>query len=149
MKTGKVNRPSAVSLELIAASGGEGIQVMAKICQKVLDGFGIPAEWAQSIAVQIFKGKGDIRNCSCYRAVKLLEHGMKVVERVFEKRFCRIVYVDEMQLGSMSERGAIDVVFILRRMQEKYHAKGKKSHMCYVDLDKALDRVIKMKMHDF
>ena len=40
------------------------------------------------------QGLNDIRNCSCHGAVKLLEHRMKVVERVFEKRFCRIVYVD-------------------------------------------------------
>ena len=51
----------------------------------------MPAEWALCIVVQIAKGKGDIRNHSCYGAVKLLEHGMKVVERVLEKRFCRIV----------------------------------------------------------
>ena len=76
-----------MSLELIAASGGVGIQVMAEICQKVLDGFGMPFEWALSIVATIFKGKGDIRNCSCYRAVKLFEHCMKVVERVLEKGF--------------------------------------------------------------
>ena len=87
MKTGKIHGPSEVSLELIAASGGVGIQVMAEICQKVLDGFGIPAEWALSIVAPIFKGKGDIRNCSCYRAVKFLEHGMKVVESVMKKSF--------------------------------------------------------------
>ena len=80
MKTGKDPEPSIVSLELIAASGGVGIQVMTEICQKVLNGFGIPAELALSIVVPIFKGKGDTRNC-CYRAVKLLEYGMKVVER--------------------------------------------------------------------
>ena len=39
MKTGKAHGPSEVSLELIAASGGVGIQVMAEICQKVLDRF--------------------------------------------------------------------------------------------------------------
>ena len=32
-------------------------------------------------------------------AVKLHEHGMKVVERMLEKRLCRIVFVDEMQFG--------------------------------------------------
>ena len=58
---------------------------MAEICQKVLDGLGIPAEWAVSIVVPIVKGKGDIRNCN--GAVKLLEHGMKVVESVLEKEF--------------------------------------------------------------
>ena len=56
-------------------------------------------EWALSIVVLIFNGKGDTRNCSCYRAVKLLEYGMKVVERVLEKRLHRIVSVDEMQFG--------------------------------------------------
>ena len=48
MKTEKVLGPSEVSLELIAASGGVEIQVMAEICQKVLDGFAMPAEWAVS-----------------------------------------------------------------------------------------------------
>ena len=115
--------------------------MLAKICQKVLHGFGITAEWALSIMVPIFMGKGDIRNCSCYGAVKLLEHGMKVEERVFEKRLSRIVSVDEMQFGFMPERGAIDAVFILRRMQEEYHAKGEKFYMCIVDLEKVFDRV--------
>ena len=35
--------------------------------------------------------------------VKVFEHGMKVVERVLEKRLNRIVSVDKMQLGFMPE----------------------------------------------
>ena len=66
MKTGTAPAPSEVSLELIAACGGVGIQVMAEICQKVLDGFGMPADWALSIVVQIFKMNCDIRICSRY-----------------------------------------------------------------------------------
>ena len=41
----------------------------------------------------------------------------------------------------MPERGTNAAVFILRRMQEEYHAKGKKSYMCFADLEKTLDRV--------
>ena len=37
------------------------------------------------ILVPVIMGNGDIRNCRCYGAVKLLEHGMKVVERVLGK----------------------------------------------------------------
>ena len=40
----------------------------------------MPVEWALSIVVPIFKGKGDIRNCGYYRSEKLLEHGMKVLK---------------------------------------------------------------------
>ena len=92
----------------------------------------MPAELALSIVVPIFKVKGDIRDCRCYIAVKLLEHGMKVVERVLEKRLCRIVYVDEMQFGFMPEKGTVVAVFILCLyiyiylfvfiLQEEYHA---------------------------
>ena len=32
----------------------------------MVDGFGMPVEWALSIVVPIFKWKGNIRNCSCY-----------------------------------------------------------------------------------
>ena len=67
---------------------------MAEICYKFFDGFGMPAEWALGIVVPIFKGKGDNMNCSCYGAVKLLKHGMKVVKRVFGKRLSRIVSAD-------------------------------------------------------
>ena len=103
----------------------------------------MPVEWALSVMVPIFKRKGDNRKCSCHRAVKPLEHEMKLVGRVLEKRLCRVVSVDKMQLGFMTERGAIDAVFILSRMQEGYHAKGKKLYMCFGDLWKALDRVLR------
>ena len=73
--------------------------------------------------------------------MKQLEHGVKVVERVFEKRLHIIVSVGNIQFGFMPERGTIDPIFILRRMQDEYHAKGKK--LCFVDLEKAFDRVPK------
>ena len=56
-------------------------------------------------------------------------------------RLCRIVNVNEMQLSFMSERLTIDAVFILRRMQGEYHAKGEELYVCIVDLEKAFDRV--------
>ena len=57
--------------------------------------------------VPIFNRKVDIWNCSCYGAVKLLEHGIKVVERVLGERLFRLVNVSKMHFGFMSERGAI------------------------------------------
>ena len=63
----------------------------------------MPVEWALSIMDLIYKRKGDIWNCSCYRAEKCFEHGMKVVKMIFEKRLCGIVTVDEMKFGFMPE----------------------------------------------
>ena len=49
--------------------------------------------------------------------------------------------VDDVQFGFMPERGTIVAVFILRWMQEEYHATGKKLYICFVDLEKAFDIV--------
>jgi hypothetical protein len=130
-----------VSVEMIAASGEIGIGVMVELCQGVLDGRGMPDEWALSVVIPIFKGKGDTMSCGAYRGVKLLEHAMKIVERVLEKRMRSMVKVDEMQFGFMPGKGTIDAVFILRRLQEEYRDKEKKLYMCFVDLEKAFDRV--------
>ena len=75
MKTGKSLGPSEISLKLIAASGGVGNQLMAEICQAVLDGFGMPVEWTFSIVLPICKGEGDIRNRNCCRAQSFLSMG--------------------------------------------------------------------------
>ena len=74
-----------------------------------------------------------------YGGDKLLEHAMKIVEKVLEKRLRKIVTIDDMQFGFMSGKGTIDAVFILRQIQDEYLAKQKKLCMCFVDLEKAFD----------
>ena len=41
----------------------------------------------------------------------------------------------------MPGKGTVDVIFIVRRMQEEYQKKDKKLYMCFVDMEKAFDRV--------
>ena len=71
---------------MINTSEKVGIDVMMKLCQRLLDGKEMPKDWKTSVIVPIYKGKAYVMNCSTYR-VKLLEHGMKIVERVLELKF--------------------------------------------------------------
>ena len=68
-------------------------------------------------------------NFGGYKGVKLLEHAMKIVETLLERRMRLMVKVDEMQFGFMPGKGTIDAVFILRRLQEEYLDKEKKLYM--------------------
>ena len=86
MKVGKAAGPLEVSVEMIAASREIGIVVMVELCQGGLDGRGMPDELALSVVVPIFKGKWDAMSCGAYRGVKLIEHAMKIVEKVLERR---------------------------------------------------------------
>ena len=56
----------------------------------------IPREWKLSTIISIFKDKGDPMECGSYIAVKLLGHGMKVLEGVLEKRLRQKVKIDDM-----------------------------------------------------
>ena len=58
--------------------------------------------------------------------MKVLEHAMKIVEKVLEIRLRHMVKLDEMQFGFIPGKGTIDAVFILRRLQEDYLDKDKK-----------------------
>ena len=80
-------------------------------------------------------------SCGSYRGVKLLEYAMKIVEMVLERRIRKLVNLNEMQFGLMPGKGTMDAIFIVRRMQEEYQKKDKKLYMCFVDMEKAFDRV--------
>ena len=63
---------------------------MAERCQK---------SGGIAFLVPLYKGKGDVKECGSYRGVILLEHGMKVVERVLEDRLRDSVTMNAMQQG--------------------------------------------------
>ena len=65
----------------------------------------MPDKWQTSVLVPIFKEKGDVRNRNTYRGVKLLEHTMKIIERVLKRRIRELVNIDSMRFGFMPGRG--------------------------------------------
>lgn len=54
-----------------------------------------------------------------YRGVRLLGHGMKIYEKILEKRLGRIANINNSQFGSCLGRSTTDAVFVLRQLQEK------------------------------
>ena len=111
---------------MISASGEVGVCVMVELCQCILDGKGMPDKWQTGVLVPIFKAKRNVKNCDTYR-IKLLEHTMKIVERVLEIRIRESVNIDSMQFSFMPGRGTTDALSVVRRMQEEY--KRRKWHL--------------------
>jgi hypothetical protein len=141
MKSGKAPGPSGVCAEMLTAAGELGVQKMTDLCNAILREGRVPADWSRSWLVSIYKGKGDAMECGSYRGIKLLEHAMKVFERVIEARVRRRCEVDGMQFGFSAGKGTTDAIFVVRQLQEKYLDKKKDLWMAFVDLEKAFDRV--------
>ena len=68
--------------------------------------------------------------------MKQLEHGIKIVEGVFEKRMRESVTSDANQFGFVTA----DTMITVGRLQEECRDMEKKLYMCFVDLRKAFDR---------
>ena len=55
--------------------------------------------------------------CGSYRGItcRLLEHAMKVVERIFKYRIRQQIEIDDMQFGFMKYQGTTDAIFYCKR----------------------------------
>ena len=114
MKQGKAAGLCEIITEMIVEGGRIAEEVMLQLCQRVLGRNGIPDEWKSSVMVPICKGRD--MNCGSYKGVKLLEHGMKIIERVLERRIQALVDFDEAQFGFMPGKGTADALFWVRRL---------------------------------
>ena len=62
------------------------------------------------MVLPIYKDKGDPMECGSYnRGIKLLEHAMKVVEKIFEHRIRQLIEVD---FGFVKGKGTTDAIFL-------------------------------------
>jgi hypothetical protein len=98
--------------------GDVGVIWLTELCKMIVSEGHIPLDWQSSTLIPVCKGKGEPMECRSYRANKLLEHAMKVVERVLEKRIRGQVTIDEMQCGFRPGKGTTDGIFIVRQLQE-------------------------------
>ena len=141
LKKGKSAGPSGITTEMIQLCEDETAEALRQVAQNMLNGGQMPKSWHKSTMVPIFNGKGSPLECNNYRGIKLLEHGMKVVEKIWEQRLRQIVDIEDAQFGFMPGRGTTDAIFILRQLIEKYNEGQKDLYMIFVDLEKAFDRV--------
>ena len=120
MKQGKSVGPTGVVAEILKAAGEIGTLWMTDVCNAVVKDGEVPEDRSKSWMVNVYEGKGDALTCGSYRGIKLLEHAMKVLEKLIEgTRERKIVKIDSMQFGFMAGRSTTDAIFIVRQLQEK------------------------------
>jgi len=89
--------------------------------------------------------KSDRSNCNNYRGISLLSHAGKVLLKIVANRlsdYCEAhgILPDE-QCGFRPERSTVDMLFVVRRLQELARRRRIPLYMCFVDLQKAYDSV--------
>ena len=94
MKSNKASGPTGVVADMIKAAGEFELVWLQELLNLVLKEGRIPNDWSKSWIVSVYKGKGDALDCGSYRGIKLLEHVMKLFERIIEERIRGTVCID-------------------------------------------------------
>src|SRR3989441_1029329 len=129
-KSDKAAGPSGVAADMLKAAG---VKWVTDICNEVARSGVVPVDWRRSWMVNVYKGKGNALECSSYRGIKLLEHVLKVLERVIEARLRKTVKLDEMQFGFCPGKGTTDAIFIVMQAIADNFKKGLPWELLYAD----------------
>ena len=141
MKKGHAAGWSGLPIYLIKHLGESGVDMMHEILKRVWEEEHMPEGWKKSEIVHIYKRKGDPLESRNFRGITLLEHVMKMFEKILERRLRKLIRVNNMQFGFCSGKGTTDAVFIIQQLQEKHLEVYKDVFLTFIYLQKAYDRV--------
>ena len=120
MKQGKAAGPTESTSDMFKTAGCTGVELLTMAFSKIVKTSRVPVEWAESLTIPLFKGKGSALKCKKYRGLRLLEHGKKIWEQILRRRLQLCLEIHQQQFGFMSGRSTTNAIFILRRLQQKY-----------------------------
>ena len=69
---------------------------------------------------KFYCGKNDQLQCRSYRGIRLIEHALKIFEKVVEKRLRQTLKID-IQFGFMCGRSTTDAIFFFLHLRSKVY----------------------------
>ena len=143
LKDGRAPGVCGVYAEMLKAGGEATLRWLHTLICSVWNTGVIPTDWKRGLVVPIWKGKGDVRECSNYRGVTLLSVPGKVFARALLNRI-RQQLLDHQrpeQSGFTPKRSTVDRILALRVFTERLREYDKAVLAAYIDFKKAFDSV--------
>ena len=109
-KKGKATGPSGVALE---TSQQHITPHLTKLANSIVTEGKIPKDWNLTYIINCFIGNDDPLVTGNYYKLKLLDHIMKIVERVIESIISSSLNINKMQYVFMPVDGTMDAIFFL------------------------------------
>ena len=147
IKSGKAADEDEIRPEMFKALTGEGILWLTRVCQVAWKFGKTPRHWQTGVIIPIFK-KGDRKQCTNYRRISLLSLPGKVYAKCLEWK-CRKIVGSKLEDGQCGLRSITYQIFTLKQIFQKSWEYGKDLFACFVNLEKAYDRVPRDKLWKF
>ena len=141
-KKGKSPGNDETTIEMILASGNFGIRKILELANKIYNTGYIPKEMYRSIFITIPKKPGAVE-CSLHRTISLMSQITKIILKVILNRNKRKLKqeIAEEQYGFSEGKGTRNAIFIMKMLLERAIEVQKEVYMCFIDYEKAFDKV--------
>ena len=147
LANGKAIGPDGVSVELfkITLNGDPALRWrLLDVVVRIWRGDEVPQQWKNYVIIVLHKKK-DRTECGNYRGISLVAHTGKILLKIIARRlseYCeRVGILPEEHSGFRTNRSTIDMMFVVRRLQELARKKRIPLYVCFIDLTKAYDSV--------
>ena len=143
LKSNKAPGLDNVPGELLKFSDDLSKKALHSLCCKIWSSGAWPSEWKLQEFVMLHKS-GDPKNCGNYRTIALISHASKIMLIIILNRLRNKVdfELSECQAGYRSNRGTIDMLFVLQILIEKVRNTRDEAFITFIDYSKAFDSVI-------
>ena len=138
----KATGSDGIPVELFQILKDDPVKVLHSICQQIWKTQQWPQDWKRSVFIPIPK-KGKVKECSNYCTIALISHASKVMLKILQARLQQYVNreLPEVQVGFRKGRGTRDQITNIRWIIKKTREFQKNIYFCFIDYDKAFDRV--------
>ena len=142
MKRNKACGPDNIYAELLQASEEFSVEKITEIANDIYNSGKMPEDLSKSIFIALPKKPG-ATECELHRTISLMSVVLKVILRVLMQRMRNKIRpeIDKTQCGFMKDTGTRNAIFILRNVCERAIEVNKDLHLCFIDFNKAFDRV--------
>ena len=142
LKSGKASGSDMITSEMIKALDETGVKIIHKLVNDIYKTGVIPTSMNESIFIRLPK-KPKATMCTEYRTLSLMSHVLKVILKVILLRNKQMIEneISNLQSGFMSGKGTREGIFNMRMLCEQYCEVSKDIYACFIDYEKAFDRV--------
>ena len=128
------------------------IPILTRLFNAIFNRGELPKLWSENIICPIHKS-GSLKDANNYRGISLSNILYKVFANILNTRLCqwsnKHKFVDEAQAGFRAGYSAVDNVFILHAMIQKYLSKRKgRFYVLFIDFEKAFDNISYKKLFE-
>ena len=147
MKKGKAVGADGILAEFLTMLGDDAYKHFERICKKMYETGLWPEDFTKVILIPIQK-KQNATECADHRTISLISHASKIMLKILTKRIEAKArdFIGKTQFGFRKGCGTREAIGVMRMLCERSLEMDNDTYVCFVDFEKAFDRVNWVKM---